>query len=206
MKPVATATVALTLLLAAGGLPVHAHGDHAAHAASGAAKPPARGVELKLPDTPLQDQDGRELRLRSDLVGRRVSVVNFVYTSCTTVCPVSSATMAQLQQQLGRQLGEQVQLVSITVDPLRDTPARLKAYSAQHGAGPAWRWLTGRKADVDAALKALGAYTPNPEDHPAMVMVGDAEGRRWTRLYGFPSVAELQAQVDLALARSPRRD
>jgi protein SCO1/2 len=188
---------ALSLALAA---PCAAHdkGTHGGHDA--AAAKPAAGLRLRLADTPLQDQDGREVRLKSDVLGKRVAVVNFVYTTCTTVCPVASATLAQVQERLGGRMGEHVLLVSITVDPLRDTPARLKEYAARHEAGPGWRWLTGRKADVDAALKAFGAYTPNPEDHPNMTLVGDADGGQWTRLYGFAGADELIAQVERALA------
>jgi len=178
------------------------HDPHAAHrAAAAAGQSKSSGtITLKLADTVLKDQDGRDVRLMSDLMGQRVTVVDFIYTTCTTICPVLSATMAELQRKLGPRVGKDVQLVSITVDPLRDTPARLKAYSARHAAGGGWRWLTGSKSDVDSVLKAFGAYTPDPESHPAMVMIGDGEGRTWTRLLGFPSVAELQAQVGLALS------
>lgn len=175
------------------------HVDHGKHVGSAAARP-ATGVEISLPDTLLRDHDGRAVRLTSDVLGGRVAVVNFVYTTCTTVCPVLSATLSQLQQRLGKRLGEKVLLVSITVDPQRDTPTRLKEYSGLHGAGEHWRWLTGRKGDIDAVLKAFGTFTPNPEDHPAVTMIGDAEGRRWTRLYGFPSVEEVLSQVEHALA------
>lgn len=179
--------------------PARAH-DAEGHDASKAAKAQPGSVQLRLADTLLRDQDGREQRLRSDVLSKRVAVVNFVYTTCTTVCPVSSATLALLQERLGARLGTQVQLVSITVDPLRDTPARLKEYSARHEAGAGWLWLTGSKANVDAALKAFGAYTPNPQDHPAMTLISDLDGARSTRLYGFPSADELLAQVERALA------
>ncbi|HEY5637813.1 MAG TPA: SCO family protein [Burkholderiales bacterium] len=192
----------LAALVAAGlSAPALAHDRshrHDAQGAQAAARP--AGVELTLPDTRLTDQDGRAVRLKSDVLAGRVAVVSFVYTTCTTVCPVLSATMSQLQQRLGARLGEKALLVSITVDPQRDTPARLKEYSAQHGAGADWRWLTGSKGDVDAVLKAFGTFTPNPEDHPAITMIGDAEGRRWTRLFGFPSVEEVLSQVEHALA------
>lgn len=184
------------------------HGGHDSHAALRAAATPGKAggtITLKLADTVLKDQHGRDVRLVSDLMKRRVIVVDFIYTTCTTVCPVLSATMAELQRQLGARVGEDVQLVSITVDPLRDTPARLKAYSAMHEAGSGWRWLTGKKSDVDSVLKTFGAYTPDPESHPAMVMIGDVGGRTWTRLYGFPSVAEIRAQIDLALSKHAAR-
>lgn len=183
------------------------HAAHDSHAARQAAAPggPAGTITLKLADTVLKDQDGRDVRLVSDVTGSHVTVVDFIYTTCTTVCPVLSATMAALQRRLGARVGADVQLVSITVDPLRDTPARLKAYAARHEAGSGWRWLTGSKRDVDSVLKTFGAYTPDPESHPAMVMVGDAGGRSWTRLYGFPSVDDVQAQVDQALKKHTAR-
>lgn len=179
--------------------PAAAH-DHGAHEARKAATAPAGGVALRLEDTPLRDQDGREVRLKSGVLGKRVAVVNFIYTTCTTVCPVSTYTMTLLQQRLGARVGAEVLLVTITIDPLRDTPARLKEYAARHEAGSGWRWLTGRKAAVDTVLKAFGAYTTSPEDHPPLIMVGDAGGNTWTRFYGFPSVEEVQAQVERVLS------
>jgi len=153
-------------------------------------------AKVALSDTPLLDQGGKRVRLAQDVIGERIAVVNFIYTSCTTVCPVSSATFAQLQKRLGAALGREVVLVSITVDPLRDTPQRLREYGARYRAAEGWTWLTGAKLDVDGALKGFGAYTPNFEDHPAMVMVGDARAGKWTRFFGFPSVDDLVARIE----------
>lgn len=193
----ASARIAAALLLGAlsgvSTASAHGTGDHAKADAPAAAR-------VQLEDTLLLDRYGVERRLKSDVLGDRVAVVNFVYTTCTTVCPVASATFAQLQERLGARLGTQVRLVSITVDPQRDTPARLRAYAAKHDAGMHWTWLTGRKDAVDAALKGFGAYTPNPQDHPAIVMIGDARSGQWTRLYGFPAVAEILAEVDRRIA------
>lgn len=82
-------------------------------------------------DVPLLDQDGRELRLKDDLVGDRIVVMGFVYTSCTTVCPVISAILQKLQKQLGERAGGDVQLISLSIDPLRDTPS---AFTSTPGA------------------------------------------------------------------------
>jgi protein SCO1/2 len=57
-------------------------------------------------------------------------------------------------------------------------------------------WLTGAKPDVDRVLKGFGAYTPRFEDHPTMVLVGDARSGTWTRFYGFPSADQLSAKVE----------
>jgi protein SCO1/2 len=168
--------------------------DAAHHHAPEAVAPASAKVALS--EAPLLDQGGKRVRLAQDVIGERIAVVNFIYTSCTTVCPVSSATFAQLQKRLGAALGKEVVLVSITVDPLRDTPQRLREYGARYHAAEGWTWLTGAKRDVDSVLKGFGAYTPNFEDHPATVLVGDARGGPWTRFFGFPSVDELLARID----------
>lgn len=173
-------------------LAARAHDRHDRHQAA-EARPSS--AQVRVPDAALIDAYGRERRLKSEVMGDRVVVVNFVFTTCTTVCPISSAILAQLQERLGALLGKDVQLVTITVDPQRDTPARLKAYASKVGAGAGWTWLTGRKEVVDGVLRAFGAYTTRPEDHPAMMLVGSARTGRWTRLYGFPSSADVLAEV-----------
>jgi protein SCO1/2 len=155
-----------------------------------------------LRDAPLLDATGKRVRLAQDVIGNRIALVNFIYTTCTTVCPVSSASFQQLQQKLGPRLGKEVVLVSVTVDPLRDTPQRLREYAARYEAREGWAWLTGAKPDVDSVLKGLGAYSARFEDHPAMVLIGDARGGPWTRFFGFPSVDELMARIEtIHLAR-----
>ena len=190
-------------LVLAGGLslvPMAAAHDHHAHPASHgqAGVPPVvpQGARITLADVALLDQDGRSLRLRSDAIGARIVIVNFAYTTCTTVCPVASAVLAQVQGRLGARLGRDVGLVTVSVDPLRDTPARLKAYAERVGAGPGWRWLTGAKPQVDEVLKAFGAYTANFADHPPLTLVGDARSGRWLRFYGFPTPEQLVTAVE----------
>ena len=96
---------------------------------------------------------------------------------------------------LADDLGPELRLVSVSVDPLRDTPERLKAYAASHRAGPDWLWLTGEKTEVDEVLRGLGAYTPNFEDHPSMVLVGDVRTGQWKRFFGFPGPDKVVAAV-----------
>ena len=177
------------------------HDPHAQHAAHAPAAAPPGAAMVSMRDLPLVDRSGRRVRLVSDVLDGRIAVINFVYTTCTTVCPVTSATFARLQTELGERLGDEVVLVSITVDPLRDTPARMKQYAAQHNAAEGWVWLTGAKADIDAVLKGMGAYTPNYQDHPVMVLVGDARRGEWKRHFGFPSVKDLRASVDALAGR-----
>jgi protein SCO1/2 len=187
--------------------PGHEHHQHH-HTAGGEADPhahhkamlskpaePAKSTEVDLLDRTLVDQDGRQVKFVSDVIGDKIVVMDFVYTSCTTVCPVLSAVFGQMQGRLGDQLGEDVALVSVSVDPIRDTPQRLKAYAAKHQAKPGWTWLTGPKRTMDEVLDGLGAYSPNFEDHPAMVLVGDGRTGEWSRFFGFPSPDRLMEQV-----------
>jgi protein SCO1 len=175
--------------------------DHSAHHGSPAgsaeaAAAPVGKVALKLTDVRLANQDGQPQRLLSDVIGDRIVVVGFVYTSCTTVCPVVSGVLAQVQDDLGERLGKDVRLVSLSIDPARDTPKRLKDYAANFRAKPDWLWLTGGRAQVDEALRGFGTYTPNFEDHGPVVMVGDGRTGEWTRFYGFASPQQLIERVN----------
>ncbi len=214
MEPLKTGIAAalVTLGLVAGPvLADHSQEEHAAHMAQMVADPHAQhqghassqaGARVVFADVPLLDQDGRELRLKDDLVGDRIVVMGFVYTSCTTVCPVISAIMQKLQKQLGERAGRDVQLISLSIDPLRDTPERLYEYAGRFDAGGGWRWVTGSSEAVTDTLKGLGTWTANYQDHPPLIMVGDGRTQQWTRFYGFTDPAVLMARVDeLSAAR-----
>ncbi|NQY90964.1 MAG: SCO family protein [Deltaproteobacteria bacterium] len=157
---------------------------------------------VRLIDVPLLDQDGKRRMLVSDLVGEKIVVMNFIFTTCPSVCPMQSAIFAGLQKELGDRLGSEVKLLSLSIDPVTDVPARLAETAARYGAREGWTWLTGEKADVDRALIGLGAYSSEVESHPAMILVGDGSRGGWTRFYGFPRPADVLARVDaLAAAR-----
>jgi protein SCO1/2 len=156
----------------------------------------ANFADITLPDVILVTQDGVEASLANDIVGDKIVVINFVYTTCTTVCPVLSATFSQIQGKLGDRLGDEVVMISLSVDPLRDTPARLKNYASKLGVRDGWVWLTGRRQTVTQVLQELGAYTPNFTDHPSMVLVGDGQSGQWARFIGFPAAAQIIKKVD----------
>jgi protein SCO1/2 len=176
------------------------HHQHAGHAPATAGPPSA--VQVRYDDTVLVDQHGKKRKLKSEVFGDRLVVIDFAYTTCTTICPVLTALLAKVQQQLGDRVGSEVALVTITVDPARDTPARLKEYAAKYGAGPGWTWLTGPAGTVNETLKGFGAYAVNFEDHPLMVLVGDPQRGEWTRFFGIAEPGAIVARVDeLAHAR-----
>ena len=165
------------------------HGQHEQHGQA-----PGK-LRIRLPDTVLTDHNGKAVRFKADAMADRLVVINFVYTTCTTVCPVQSALFADLQQRLGERSGRDVSLISVSVDPLRDTPLRLKAFATQYKAGPGWSFYTGSRQAVDEVLKAFDVYTPNFADHPAAVLVGDPRSGEWVRFVGFPSTDQLVGRI-----------
>lgn len=169
-------------------------------AGSARADAPRAAAEVTLSDAPLVDQDGAPAKFRSEVIGDRIVVVDFVFTTCTTVCPVLTSIFAQLQQRLGDRLDRGVRIVSVSLDPVRDTPARLKAYASKYGAGPGWTWLTGNQEDVERVLRGLGAYTPDFSAHSPMVLVGDGRSGAFTRFNGFPVQERIVEKVDELLA------
>lgn len=153
-------------------------------------------MTLEIPIAEMVTQNSEPVDLRSDVVSDRIVVLDFIYTTCTTVCPVLTAIMSQVNGQLAERIGKDVILVSMTVDPKRDTPARLKKYSSNFRTDDGWLWLTGDKLVVDGVLRKLGAYTANFEDHPAMVLVGDGRTGQWSRFVGFPGVDAIVDKVE----------
>lgn len=139
---------------------------------------------------------------KSEAVGDKIIVMDFIYTRCLTLCPVVSQVMLQVQDGLKGRLRDQVRMISVSVDPQTDTPKRLKSHAARLGAKSGWLWLTGEKSEIDRVLDGLGAYTPEFDEHPAMVLVGDARSGEWVRFYGLPSPDRiLDKVVQLAAAR-----
>lgn len=181
--------------------------DATPHNASGIAipdlspktEPPAVVTNLTIADAELIDQDKRRIHFYSDLVqGKTVAIINF-FTSCTTVCPTLTATMARVQRHLLEQGRDDIQLISISVDPVTDTPARLKAWSKTFGAKPGWSFLTGTKRTVDQLLKSLRSFTPAPEDHSPMVLIGNEPKGIWKQMYGLSGAADIaRAIVEMA--------
>jgi protein SCO1/2 len=138
-----------------------------------------------IPDTPIYDQDGQKLLFYSDLVKGKTVAINFIFTTCTTICPPLAATFRRIQVELGGRVGNDVRLISISVDPATDVPNRLKAFAAKFKAGPGWTFVTGSKPDIDLLLKALGASVGDKNDHTPMVLVGNEPAGYWTRTYGL---------------------
>jgi protein SCO1/2 len=122
-------------------------------------------------DVLLVDQNGQQVRFYTDLLKGRVVVIETFFGTCTGSCPRMAGILEGLQSKLGNQLGRDVSLLSFSVDPENDTPAKLKIYADQFHARPGWRFLTGKKENVDFALSKLGPKLARREDHSTVLIV-----------------------------------
>jgi protein SCO1 len=147
---------------------------------------------LELPDVTLIDQAGLSVRLH-DLLDGKVAVIQTMFTTCGTICPPLGANFGRLQTLIADM--PDVVLISISVDPITDTPERLRAWGEKFGAGPGWTLLTGSSSDIAKTLKALRVFSAEREQHTSMVVVGDHRSGRWTRVDGLSEPSVLLATI-----------
>jgi protein SCO1/2 len=168
---------------------------HEGHLAQMAAAPKDSGARLmapqpSIPDIALVDQSGQATTLSEAIGSDKPVLVNFIFTTCTTICPVMSAGMSQFLANLGEER-DQVRLVSISIDPEADTPDKLRAYAARYHASPSWRFLTGTPAAVEAAQRAFGSYRGGKNNHAPGTFVRSGVTAPWIALDGFSSAEAL---------------
>ena len=177
-----TRTTILLLLLVV--LPLAAH--------------PAAAEELKykrtienytVPDVTLVNQNGARVKLKNLVASDKPVVVDFIYGTCTTICPVLSAGYSNLQRKLG-QNSTNVQLISISIDPENDTPKVMKDYLKRYQAKPGWDFLTGSRSDIDKVMRAFDAYIPNKMYHYPLNLIRNPKDGKWIRIFGLTSTSE----------------
>lgn len=171
---------------------------------SGAAASVADNSEFssaRIPQVRVYDQSGKQLNFYNDLVKGRTVAINFIFTTCTTICPPLTATFRRVQQDLAQQ-AIPAQLISISVDPGTDTPERLRSFAAKFKAEEGWTFVTGEKSEIDTLLRALGVAVADKNDHTPMILVGNDLTGYWTRSYGLSSPSALVKVI--AEAAGPR--
>lgn len=142
------------------------------------------------PNTLLTNQDGQQVHFFDDLIKGKVVVINFIFTSCSDSCPLETARLRQVQTLLGDRVGKDIFFYSISIDPLSDTPAVLKAYAQRFKVGPGWQFLTGEFDDVTELRHKLGLFIEGVDngrnkDHNLSLIVGNQETGRWMKASPF---------------------
>jgi protein SCO1 len=147
-------------------------------------------VSYETPAVTLVREDGKSVSLPRELDDGRPVLLNFIFTTCSSICPLASRTLEEFQRKLGRG-ASRVHLMSISIDPEQDTPARLTEYARKFHAGPEWQYYTGTVAASIAAQKAFDVYRGEKMSHTPVMLLRSAPGRPWLRLEGFVTPDEL---------------
>ena len=212
----ALACTSLTMSLAAADT-----ADHSAHAAAGQHEPASQGAaddphahhramlqkksykrsehSYRLTDLKLVGMDGEDTTLLTELNCGKPVMINFVFTTCTTICPVLSGTFTQVQSILGPR-SEDVQMISFSIDPEYDTPERLREYAKRFNAGPQWKFMTGNLQDLIAVQKAFDVYRGNKMNHEPTTLMRKSEEDAWVRIDGIASAADVVKEYEQLIA------
>lgn len=142
-----------------------------------------------MPNVVLVNQQGAKVLFRELVQSDRPVVVDFIYGTCTTICPVLSAGYANLQQKLGPD-SRKVHLISISIDPENDTPKVMREYLARYRAKPGWDFFTGNRSDIDKVMRAFNAYIPNKMSHYPLTLIRSPKDGKWIRIFGLMGSAE----------------
>ncbi len=158
--------------------------------AAAAATVSRSSVTYETPDVSLVRADGKRVSLPRELDDGRPVLLNFIFTTCSSICPLASRTLEEFQRKLGPQAAK-LHLMSISIDPEEDTPARLRAYARKFHAGPEWQYYTGTVAASLAAQRAFDVYRGEKMSHTPVTLLRSAPGEPWLRIEGFVTPDEL---------------
>jgi protein SCO1/2 len=162
--------------------------------AGAAEKPYVRTLEsYTMPDVVLVNQNGAKVRFRELMQSKKPVIVDFIFGTCTTICPILSVSFTNLQQKLGPD-SQKVHLVSISIDPEHDTPAVMKEYLKRYRAKPGWDFLTGTRSDIDKVMNAFNAYIPNKMSHYPLTLIHSPGEDKWIRILGLMGSAEFMSE------------
>jgi protein SCO1/2 len=172
-------------------MPADEHMHHHHHPMAEAAEGTKRSeMQYQVPVLSLVRQDGSKAAFPQELDDGRPVILNFMYTSCTAICPVTTQVFSQVQEKLGKDAAK-VHMVSISIDPEYDTPARLAEYAKKYSAGSAWQFYTGTVEASVAIQKAFDSYRGDKMNHIPVTYLRPAPGKSWVRLDGFAKPDEV---------------
>lgn len=137
------------------------------------------------PNVPLITHEGKHVHFYDDLIKDKIVMINFMYVRCGEICPGMTANLRKVQKELGDRVGKDIFMYSISLEPEKDTPELLKAYSELFHVQPGWTFLTGKKADIELLRKHLGFSFSDPSidkdrtQHIGVVKFGIEPLERW---------------------------
>ena len=147
----------------------------------------------KIPDVTLVNQDGEKISLTSLLNGEKPVFLDFIYATCTTICPILSVGFSYFQKKMGPE-ADKVQLVSISIDPDNDTPEIMTEYLQRYKSQPGWEFLTGKRQDIIQVMKAFDAYVVNKMNHYPITILRAPGSDEWVRIDGLLGASDLMEE------------
>lgn len=159
-------------------------------------------VALSVPDIEVVNQDGQHVRFNSQVVEGRIAIVTGFFTNCSSMCPITQEKLAQVAKLLGARLGKDVVIVSVSVDPENDTPARMKDWTEKFHTGPGWTLLSGNRTDVDTLMKSLGLFVELRQRHQSFLMIGST-ATGWVRISSWTPSEKLARLAESMVSARP---
>jgi len=131
----------------------------------------------------LIDQNGQRLKFYDDVLKDNVVVISFIFTNCGGACPLMTRNLTMIRDMLPSHVRDEIHFLSISLDPVRDTPSAMKEFAQTHDADQEdWLWLTGQPDNVNFVTKKLGTYTDELEAHTTMLIAANVRESHWTKI------------------------
>jgi protein SCO1/2 len=157
-----------------------------------------RKVETyRIPDLQMLNNQGQRVSLAELLDTDKPVVVNFIYATCTTICPLLSMGYVDVQRDLGKET-EKILLISFTIDPEHDSPEILDGYRKRYSGKPGWTLLTGSRLDIDKVMTAFNSFFNDKMDHRPLNFIRFPDRKRWARLNGMLNGQDIYNEIKLA--------
>jgi protein SCO1 len=153
------------------------------------------------PNVVLTTHEGKKVRFYDDLIKGKIVILNMMYAECEGVCPGITANLAKVQKMLGKRVGQDIFMYSITLKPEQDSPKALKEYAQMHGVKPGWTFLTGDPKDIEMLRRKLGFTNPDPKldadssQHIGMVRYGNEPFQQWAASPGLADASWIARSV-----------
>lgn len=158
-------------------------------------KSPSDAAASYFPNHILLTQDNKPVHFYQDLLKGKIVLVNFFFTTCQGICPPMTANLAKVQGLLNDHVGKEVVMISISVDPVTDTPQALKKYAESFKVQPGWYFLTGKKENVDWVLYKLGGYVEDKQKHTSVLIIGNEATGEWMKMHAMAKPTEIAGAV-----------
>ena len=156
--------------------------------------------KYQVPDVTLVNQEGKRIDFKAFLDGDKVVILDFIYGTCTTICPVLSIGFSHFQKKLGPD-ADKVRMVSISIDPDNDTPQVMKEYLQRYKARDGWDFLTGKREDIIMVMRAFDAFVINKMNHYPLTILRGPGDEDWIRINELLATSDLMQEYQLLLKK-----